>query len=106
MQDDIIEWPITDELDLHCFNPKDLSSLLTEYLGECRLRGISPVRIVHGKGAGALREGVHAWLSQHADWIEQSQWPAAAQYGGWGATWVWLNPIQQTSDSNPIVIKL
>ena len=86
-----IPFPITGELDLHTFRPQEIGDLLTDYFSECVKRGILTVRVVHGKGSGALREGVHRLLEklpQVASW----QWPAGAQSGGWGATWVWLKP--------------
>ncbi|TLD68473.1 DNA mismatch repair protein MutS [Phragmitibacter flavus] len=84
-----VEWPITNELDLHAFRPSEVSSLLPEYFLECRKRGIFEVRVVHGKGTGALRVGVHRLLEtmeEVADW----HWPAGQGSGGWGATWVRL----------------
>jgi DNA-nicking Smr family endonuclease len=90
---DAVEFPITGELDLHTFRPSDLGSLLPEYLGQCQQRGILTVRVIHGKGTGTLREGVHQLLSRMplvAGWT----WPAAETYGGWGATWVQLQPRQ------------
>ncbi len=86
---DEVELPITGELDLHTFRPGDISTLLPDYFEECRKRGILSVRVIHGKGTGALREGVHRVLEKLpgvASWT----WPAAATYGGWGATWVHL----------------
>jgi DNA mismatch repair protein MutS2 len=35
---------------------------LDKYLDECYLAGLGEVRIVHGKGTGALRQGVQAFL--------------------------------------------
>ena len=87
---DEIELPSTGELDLHTFRPGDIGELLPGYFEECRKRGILTVRVIHGKGTGALREGVHRVLEKLpgvASWT----WPAAANYGGWGATWVQLN---------------
>jgi len=80
--------PITNELDLHTFDPRDLKELLPAWLEECRQRGWRNVRIIHGKGTGTLRTTVHAWLRQS---------PLVAGFhlgdetsGGWGATWVTL----------------
>jgi DNA-nicking Smr family endonuclease len=84
-----IRIPITGELDLHTFRPQDISSLLPEYFVECRKLGLLTVRIIHGKGTGALREGVHSLLKQLPE-VASWQWPASPQTGGWGATWVWL----------------
>ncbi len=83
-----VEVPITGELDLHTFRPKDVRSLVPEYIDECQRRGIRSLRIIHGKGTGTLRELVHKKLRQH---------PAVLgfrlgdeQTGGWGATLVSL----------------
>lgn len=84
-----LEWPITDELDLHAFRPSEVSSLLPEYFAECVKRGIYEVRVVHGKGTGTLRTGVHRLLEQ-LEVVEDWHWPASERSGGWGATWVRL----------------
>ncbi len=80
---------ITDELDLHTFQPREVSDLLQDYLSECRRLGILNVRIIHGKGTGTLRTGVHQKLAQ-MDMVAAITWPSSAQSGGWGATWVQL----------------
>ena len=54
--------PITGELDLHTFRPADLGELIPAYLAECAARGLRDVRIIHGKGTGALRATVHGLL--------------------------------------------
>ena len=82
--------PITDELDLPTFNPRDLAVLLPEYLTACREQGITSVRIVHGKGHGILRQRVHAILKKDARVLSFGDAPAEA--GGWGATRVNLKP--------------
>jgi dsDNA-specific endonuclease/ATPase MutS2 len=80
--------PITGELDLHTFQPRDLGELIPAYLDECRARGIYQVRIVHGKGTGTLRATVHALLQRN---------PKVSSFrlgdetsGSWGATIVRL----------------
>ena len=87
-----VELPITGELDLHTFRPGDIPTLLPDYFDECRKRGILTVRVVHGKGTGALRDGVHRILEKLPIVVGWT-WPAAANYGGWGATWVELRPL-------------
>jgi DNA-nicking Smr family endonuclease len=84
-----VEMPITGELDLHSFRPSDLGELLPAYFEQCKAHGILQVRVIHGKGSGALREGVHRLLPQ-LELVQSWTWPAAASYGGWGATWVHL----------------
>lgn len=86
---EIIEHPIGPELDLHTFRPDEIGSLLPEYFAECRQRGLFRVRLIHGKGSGALRTGVHALLSRLPE-VERVIWPADAHDGSWGATWVFL----------------
>jgi DNA-nicking Smr family endonuclease len=80
--------PITGELDLHTFAPRDLGELLPAYLEECRKRGIGVVRIVHGKGTGTLRETVHALLRRSP--LVADFRPGDEHTGGWGATLVTL----------------
>lgn len=87
--DEPVDLPITGELDLHPFRPGDLKSLIPEYLDACREKGILHVRIVHGKGIGNIRRGVHAIL-ERLDFVESFRL-APEQMGGWGATLVWLN---------------
>lgn len=86
-----VQFPITDTLDLHAFRPGEISSLLPEYFAECIRHGILTVRVVHGKGTGTLRTGVHRLLNQMPE-VTSWQWPAGEHSGGWGATWVWLRP--------------
>lgn len=90
MEDDPIEFPISDELDLHTFRPKEVKELLPDYLELCREKGIYCVRVIHGKGTGALRELVHAQLRKIS--LVQKFELGDQTSGGWGATRVWLKP--------------
>ncbi|HXC02642.1 MAG TPA: Smr/MutS family protein [Opitutaceae bacterium] len=87
--------PITGELDLHTFRPGDVSTLIPAYLAECRARGIFSVRIVHGKGTGALRETVHALLRRSP--LVQGFQLGNETSGGWGATRVALKRHERKS---------
>jgi DNA-nicking Smr family endonuclease len=82
--------PIDGTLDLHTFAPREVRELVPEYLRECRARGILQVRIVHGKGTGALRRQVHALLARLPE--VRSYALAGESGGGWGATLVTLLP--------------
>lgn len=85
---DPVRIPITDEIDLHTFRPSEIGDLLPEYFQACREKGIFTVRVVHGKGRGSLREGVHRLLEKLPD-VESFRL-AGEGSGGWGATWVTL----------------
>lgn len=88
-EEDVIHLPIDGVLDLHPFSPKDIGSLIPEYLQECHNIGIYHVRIIHGKGSGSLRKGVHKLLSKLD--IVQSFKLADETAGSWGATLVTLH---------------
>lgn len=88
--DDFVELPIDGTLDLHTFAPSEIGGLIPDYLQACRERDILQVRIVHGKGTGALREGVHAILSR-LPYV--THFALGGHDGGeWGATVVTLQP--------------
>ncbi len=84
--------PIEGELDLHTFDPKELGTLLPEYIHACRERGLLEIRVVHGKGSGALRRSVHALLERLPE-VESFRLAGAPSFGGWGATLVKLQPL-------------
>jgi len=63
--DGVVHLPIDGVLDLHTFNPKEVASLVDEYLSACVDKDIYEVRIIHGKGKGVLRRTVHGILENH-----------------------------------------
>ena len=82
--------PIGEELDLHAFAPKDVVSVVEEYLAACRTRGILTVRVVHGRGKGVQRAEVRRLLARLPGIASFADAPP--QSGGWGATIVRLEP--------------
>lgn len=96
-----VEIPINGELDLHPFRPKEVKSVVVEYLQQCRKRGILEVRIVHGKGSGNLRRTVHATLLRLDIVLDFRLGDASA--GSWGATLARLKPLREKSgkEQNP-----
>jgi DNA-nicking Smr family endonuclease len=80
--------PIDGTLDLHTFQPGDVTDLVPEYLAACREHDIFQVRIIHGKGIGTLRRTVESVLSR-LSYVESFR-TAQEDAGGWGATIVML----------------
>ena len=88
--DEPIQLPIDGVLDLHTFQPREIKSLVQDYLAACQERGILSVRIIHGKGIGNLQRTVRALLAKHPDVISFAT--ASEAFGGQGATIVRLRP--------------
>ena len=85
---DPIEFEISDELDLHTFRPAEVGELVPDYIELCLEKGITRVRIIHGKGIGTLRTTVHKILERDRR-VERFELAGATE-GGWGATIAWL----------------
>lgn len=70
---------ITSNKKRHEFNVKSISSeinvigqnveescfVIDKYLDTCSLNGLDTIRIVHGKGTGILKKGIHKFLKNH-----------------------------------------
>ena len=89
-ESDAFEVPITDVFDLHSFAPRDVKSAVEAYLEEAHARGLTALRIIHGRGIGVQREMVRSALSRLPYVVQYQDAPAEA--GGWGATIVTLRP--------------
>ncbi len=88
--DEPIKLAIDGVLDLHTFQPREVKELIPDYLIVCREKRILQVRIIHGKGTGALRDTVHAILRRMPEVVSFRL--AGDEGGGWGATLVLLKP--------------
>ena len=64
--------PLESELDLHAFAPKDIPSVVEEYVTAAAEAGLREVRIVHGRGRGVQRGIVQAALERHPLVVEFS----------------------------------
>lgn len=63
----MIRIPIEAEIDLHAFAPRDVTSVVDEYVRAAAAAGLREVRIVHGRGRGIQRGMVQAVLDRHPD---------------------------------------
>ena len=57
--------PIEEVLDLHPFAPKDIPSVVDEYVNAAAARGFPEVRLIHGRGRGVQRGIVQQTLERH-----------------------------------------
>jgi dsDNA-specific endonuclease/ATPase MutS2 len=89
-EDEVFELPITDVFDLHTVPPRDVEGVVEAYLEAALEKGLTHLRIIHGKGIGVQRETVRRVLERTA-FVEFFQ-TAPEGAGGWGATLVTLRP--------------
>ena len=57
--------PIEDSIDLHSFHPRDVVSVVEEYVRAAAAAGLREVRLIHGRGKGVQRGLVQAALERH-----------------------------------------
>lgn len=80
MSGDPIHVPIEDVLDLHPFAPRDIPSVVEEYLVAAHAAGFREVRLIHGRGKGVQRGIVQAALERHP--LVEAFWDAAESHLG------------------------
>ncbi len=78
-----VEFPIDGVLDLHTFSPGEIKTLIPDYIDACLEKGITQIRIIHGKGTGTLRKITHSILEKHPEVISFRHESGG---GSWGAT--------------------
>jgi DNA mismatch repair protein MutS2 len=79
---------VASQLDLRGWRVEQALEELDSYLNDAVMTGISTVRIVHGKGTGALRSAIREQLAHHP--LVKSYTSAPPQEGGDGVTIVKL----------------
>ncbi len=84
-----VDLEITDSIDLHSFQPRDIRAVVEAYLFEAFKKQQPIVRIIHGKGVGVQREIVRKVLSE-SDLVKSFK-NAPEFSGSWGATIVQLD---------------
>jgi len=63
--DDPLRVPLEDSLDLHTFLPRDIPSVVSEYVDAAHAAGMREVRLIHGRGRGIQRAIVQQILTRH-----------------------------------------
>ncbi len=58
--------PRSQEVDLHAERFNEGKEKLANFMRESFDRGRSPVRIIHGKGGGVMRDLAHLWIAENA----------------------------------------
>ncbi len=87
-------YALSDELDLHGLTSAEARDAVRDFLGESARRGLSCVRVVHGKGRGSgprgpvLKNSVNRWLRKHDAVLAFCS--AVPAHGGTGAIYVLL----------------
>jgi DNA-nicking Smr family endonuclease len=91
--DDAVRVPIEDAIDLHSFAPRDIASVVEDYLEAARDAGLTEVRLIHGRGKGVQRADIQRRLRGHP--LVEQFWDAPESH--LGATIVRL----RRGDANP-----
>lgn len=56
---------ISNEVNVIGLNVDEAIYIIDKYLDDCFLTSLNTIRIVHGKGTGKLRQGIHTFLKKH-----------------------------------------
>lgn len=72
--------PIEGALDLHAFAPRDIKSVVEEYVNAAHDAGLGEVRLIHGRGKGIQRGIVQQTLENHP--LVEAFWDAAESHLG------------------------
>ena len=83
--------PIEDHLDLHAFSPRDIKSVVEEYVNAAHEAGLREVRLIHGRGKGIQRGIVQQALERH---------PLVAEF--WDATETHLGATVARLSDHPV----
>ncbi|MCR5175450.1 MAG: endonuclease MutS2 [Anaerovibrio sp.] len=76
------------DIDIRGMMVDEAEVVLGKFIDDSLIAGLSQVLIIHGKGTGALRKGVHEYLKRHKN-VENFNFADMSE-GGTGATLVFL----------------
>ena len=57
---------VSSEINVIGFNVDEAIFVIDKFLDDCTIANLQTVRIVHGKGTGKLREGIHKFLKSNS----------------------------------------
>jgi len=80
VDEDPVEIPIEGAIDLHTFAPRDVVSVVDDYLRAAHDAGFSEVRLIHGRGKGVQRAGIQRLLREHP--LVERYWDAPESHLG------------------------
>jgi DNA-nicking Smr family endonuclease len=72
--------PVEASLDLHTFSPRDVKSVVDEYVTAAHEAGLREVRLIHGRGKGVQRGIVQQALDCHP--LVEEFWDATETHLG------------------------
>ena len=72
--------PIEASLDLHTFQPRDIVSVVEEYVTSAHAAGLREIRLIHGRGKGVQRAMVQQALERHP--LVEAFWDAGESHLG------------------------
>ena len=78
--DDPVRIPIEEALDLHAFPPRDVPSVVEDFVTAAAAAGLREVRLIHGRGRGVQRGMVQSVLERHP--LVESFWDAPESHLG------------------------
>ena len=78
--DEPVNIPIEDAIDLHAFAPRDIISVVDEYLHAASEAGFTDVRLIHGRGKGVQRADIQRLLRAHP--LVERYWDAPESHLG------------------------
>ena len=72
--------PIEGTIDLHPFAPRDVASVVAEYVTAAHAAGLREIRLIHGRGKGVQRGIVQQALERHP--LVEEFWDATETHLG------------------------
>ncbi len=78
--DNDVRIPIEEAIDLHAFAPRDVVSVVDEYVRAAHEAGLNTVRLIHGRGKGVQRAGIQRLLREHP--LVERYWDAPESHLG------------------------